>query len=239
MLLHMKNADKYQDIVLGALKDKIDDFYLAGGTALSKFYYNHRQSEDLDFFTRKFNFGRVDEIVRGLSAAVKVKVELKALQNPGKLAEMAVYTADFEEPLKIDFVEDKLRLISKPVVVNGINVLSKEDIYLRKIYASTGVNFLPDATGRPVGAGGRQEAKDYLDLYILSSTFVPLSQFAEKHLDAALKEGLIRWFKTYDRMEIKSGLLELKSNIPMDAQLMEKHFSAEIDGILEEEIGRI
>ncbi len=235
----MANIEKYQNIVLGALKDKIDDFYLAGGTALSKFYYNHRLSEDLDFFTRKFNFGRVDEVVRNLSEAVKVKIELKALQNPGKLAEMAVYTVNFDEPLKIDFVEDKLRLISKPAVVNGINVLAKEDIYLRKVYTCCGVNFRDDDTGRTIGVGGRQEAKDYLDLYVLSSTFMPLSGFAKKHLDAALKEGLVRWFKTYDRMDIRSGLLELKTSVPADNRVIEEHFRTEIDKILEEEIGGI
>lgn len=235
----MDNIEKNQDIVLAALKDKIDDFYLAGGTALSKFYYNHRLSEDLDFFTRKFNFGRVDEVVRNLSEAVKVKIELKALQNPGKLAEMAVYTADFPEPLKIDFVEDKLPLLSKPSVVNGINILSKEDIYLRKIYACTGVNFTPDMTGRPAGAGGRQEAKDYLDLYMLSSGFMSLSGFSKKYLNAASKEGLIRWFKTYDRIDIRSGLLELKANIRLDHRAIEEHFRSEIDLILEEEIGAV
>lgn len=235
----MDNIEKNQDIVLAALKDKINDFYLAGGTALSRFYYNHRQSEDLDFFTRKFNFGRVDEVVRDLSAAAGVKIELKALQNPGEFAEMAVYAADFPEPLKIDFVEDKLPILSKTSVVNGINILSKEDIYLRKIYACTGVNFAPDITGRPAGAGGRQEAKDHFDLYILSSTFMSLSEFAKKHLDAALKEGLVRWFKTYDRMEIKTGLLELKASVPADNKALEEHFKSEIDRILEEEIGAV
>jgi len=28
-------------------------FYLTGGTALSRFYFNHRYSEDLDFFANR------------------------------------------------------------------------------------------------------------------------------------------------------------------------------------------
>ena len=31
--------------------DLAKKFYLAGGTALSEFYFHHRKSEDLDFFT--------------------------------------------------------------------------------------------------------------------------------------------------------------------------------------------
>ncbi|MFA5806633.1 MAG: nucleotidyl transferase AbiEii/AbiGii toxin family protein [Melioribacteraceae bacterium] len=37
-----------QDAVLGLLDQ--ERFYLTGGTCLSRFYFNHRYSEDLDFF---------------------------------------------------------------------------------------------------------------------------------------------------------------------------------------------
>jgi predicted nucleotidyltransferase component of viral defense system len=39
-----------QDKVLLKLKPVLSSFYLTGGTALGRFYLNHRFSEDLDFF---------------------------------------------------------------------------------------------------------------------------------------------------------------------------------------------
>ncbi|MDR0620209.1 MAG: nucleotidyl transferase AbiEii/AbiGii toxin family protein [Bacteroidales bacterium] len=40
-----------QDGVLNAQKKCNTPFFLTGGTALSRAYYNHRYSDDLDFFT--------------------------------------------------------------------------------------------------------------------------------------------------------------------------------------------
>ena len=53
----------YQEKVLKALEGKIDNFYLAGGTALSLFYFHHRQSDDLDFFTQEFNQDMINKII--------------------------------------------------------------------------------------------------------------------------------------------------------------------------------
>lgn len=41
---------RFQTKVLETLKPVMDSFYLTGGTALGRFYLNHRFSEDLDFF---------------------------------------------------------------------------------------------------------------------------------------------------------------------------------------------
>ena len=40
----------FQDQVLKAFESLELDFYLTGGTALSRCYLNHRYSDDLDFF---------------------------------------------------------------------------------------------------------------------------------------------------------------------------------------------
>ena len=42
-----------QDGVLSILQQSGSDFFLTGGTALSRAYYNHRYSDDLDFFVNK------------------------------------------------------------------------------------------------------------------------------------------------------------------------------------------
>ena len=63
-LKHMKELKFLQPRrILPALADKVDEFYLAGGTALSMMYYQHRESYDLDFFTRTFNSVQIEALV--------------------------------------------------------------------------------------------------------------------------------------------------------------------------------
>lgn len=234
----MRRYFKYQEKILGALANKIDDFYLTGGTALSLFYFHHRQSEDLDFFTQEYDRARVLKIVTDLSGSLNRSIELIGEQTKKDRVRMMIYTLRFSKStdLKIDFVEDFLKFIKPPKDINGIFVLSLEDIYLRKMYAITGSRASVDRIGRKKIIGGRQEPKDFYDLYCLSHIFRRLSDFAFKYGDAVIREGLIRWFRTYNRMEIKTGLLELKTESKVDFTIMERHFKKEIDKILEKEV---
>jgi predicted nucleotidyltransferase component of viral defense system len=45
-----------QNGVLSILSQSGTDFFLTGGTALSRGYYNHRYSDDLDFFLIEMRF---------------------------------------------------------------------------------------------------------------------------------------------------------------------------------------
>ena len=70
-----KRIVSYQRKVLNALSGKIGSFYLAGGTALSLFYFQHRLSVDLDFFTREFVNLDVLRIVKYLKNVLKKEVD--------------------------------------------------------------------------------------------------------------------------------------------------------------------
>ncbi len=48
---HYQKLYRFQDEILGFIDRFEPVFYLGGGTALSRFHYNHRYSDDLDFFT--------------------------------------------------------------------------------------------------------------------------------------------------------------------------------------------
>jgi predicted nucleotidyltransferase component of viral defense system len=48
---HYHSLYQFQDRVLSLIDQSGLDFYLGGGTALGRFYLNHRYSEDLDFFS--------------------------------------------------------------------------------------------------------------------------------------------------------------------------------------------
>lgn len=88
------------------------DFYLTGGTALSRFYLHHRYSDDLDFFVhKKPNFlDGMKEIIAKLKA--KFNLETKVLVKD--FAQVFIHTDAFHKKykeqfpakLKIDFVNE-------------------------------------------------------------------------------------------------------------------------------------
>lgn len=240
--LSMNELQKWQDRILSALSGRIPKYTLGGGTALSKFYFQHRESADLDFFTPEFNPKDIFSVVEYISTVTRKKCEIYARQLKNEKVKVLVFSLPLGRKgleLKIDFIEDINKQIKPPKVVNGINVLSLEDIFLRKIQAIAGTFAMFDAVGRKSMVGGRQEAKDFYDLYFLSHTFMNLSKFVRKYGDDVMREALIGWFRSYSRMEIKTGLLELKAKNRVDYALMERHFKKEIGIILDEMVGRI
>ena len=236
------SVDKFQDQVLALLADKIDDFYLAGGTALSRYYFQHRHSEDLDFFTQSYARSRIKEIIDYLSRETGNKINLLAEESgkTGRVKMAIFYMLRGRTGLKLDFVSDNLKLLQPCRKIDGIFVLSLKDIYLRKIYAMIGSIGTVDAIGRKISAG-RQTAKDFCDLYFLSHTYQGLADFAWKYCNSVECEALINWYRTYDRMNIKTGLLDLilPKKQKLDYKQIEEHFKKEIDRLLEKEIGKI
>ncbi|MFH1776605.1 MAG: nucleotidyl transferase AbiEii/AbiGii toxin family protein, partial [Candidatus Omnitrophota bacterium] len=139
-------------------------YYLTGGTALS-FYFNHRFSEDLDFFSQNYKKEDTDQIMNFTSKLTGFKFKLEAEQDDPKLIPMRVYSLGLKRGcvLKIDFVHDFQKNIKK--IESGLH--SIEDIYYRKILAGMGTIKKQDAAGRIIHAG-RQSVKDLFDIYYLS-----------------------------------------------------------------------
>src|SRR3989338_1408752 len=136
----MKALLEFQDKVLRALKNRAAPFYLAGGTALAKFYFQHRDSYDLDFFTQEYSTGRIDVLAVIIAKTTGKKMKLIRESQKEGFAKLRIYELVFapKEALKIDFVEDFVPLISPLKQIGGIDVLSLDDIYLRKIHAIAG-----------------------------------------------------------------------------------------------------
>jgi len=237
----MQTIEAAQDKVLKIFADKAKGYYLAGGTALSKYYFQHRQSVDLDFFTKEFNSGQIQQLISLVAREETVKIELLNISQKEDFAKFAMYLLVFTQgvELKLDFVEDYISTLKPFNLINGINVLSLEDIYLRKLFAAAGTVSREDEAGKLINLEGRQEAKDFFDLYFLSTTFQPLASFVKDYGNNQIKEGIVRWFRSYDRIAMKSGLLDIKTKIPIDYRIAENHFRIEIDNILEAEIGEI
>jgi predicted nucleotidyltransferase component of viral defense system len=180
-------------------------YYLTGGTALS-FYFKHRFSEDLDFFSQNYKKEESEEIMNFISKLAGFKFKLDAEQDDPKLIPMKVYFLELKREcvLKIDFVQDFVKNIKR--IKNGLHSL--EDIYYRKISAGIGMVKKEDLTGRIIHAG-RQSAKDLFDLYYLSKYHQPLSEFLFEHFSYDTAEALIVWYRGFNRMDLKVGLLDL------------------------------
>jgi predicted nucleotidyltransferase len=238
ILTMSKLITDFQGKVLKLLAGRIDDFYLVGGTALSLYYFHHRESQDLDFFTTDYSKKRVEEIVKFLSISLKREINLIAQQPKKDKARISVYSMPIKrgESLKIDFVEDYIGLIKPPNHINGINIASLEDIYIKKVYTIAGTSHEDDLTGRKISKGTRQTAKDFFDLYCLSHTFMRLSDFSFKFCNQTMREGIIRCFHSYSRFDMKIGFLELKLKKAVDYRGIERHFKTEINNIIEKEV---
>ncbi|MCX5699827.1 MAG: nucleotidyl transferase AbiEii/AbiGii toxin family protein [Candidatus Omnitrophica bacterium] len=220
------------------LANKLAGFYLVGGTALSLYYFQHRESYDLDFFTKNFSRVKIEEIISLLSKDIGLKAALEGEGNKQGFAKILVYSLIINEnsALKIDFVEDVYKLLKPLRLIDGISVLTIEDIYFRKILTACGSITTLDSIGRSVFIGGRQEAKDFFDLYFLSKTFMPLSSFVNEYCQQAQKESIIIWFRTYKRLEMKIGLTEIITDKNVSFPEIEHHFKDEVGKIIAGEI---
>ncbi len=234
----MDKIIKTRNETLKLLANKLEGFYLAGGAALSLFYFQHRESLDLDFFTKDFSRTKIETLMSDLSKDIGLKAVLEGEVDKKGFAKMLVYSLRIDESdsLKIDFVGDVNKILEPLSMVDGISILSKQDIYLRKILTACGSITIVDSLGRSAFVGGRQEAKDFFDLYFLSKTYMSLSNFVAEYCQQPQKESIIVWFKSYDRLEIKAGLTEIRTDKKVSFFEMEHHFKDEVDKIIAAEI---
>lgn len=108
---YYKDLYVIQDAVFEIVEDY--DFYLTGGTALSRFYLNHRYSDDLDFFVHRNDdfLAVVREIIAkfksGFNPETRVMTEdfAQVFIHTGEFYEK--YREQFQAKLKIDFVNER------------------------------------------------------------------------------------------------------------------------------------
>lgn len=135
-----------QDEIL-KLVSKLDNvFYLTGGTALHRFYFNARYSDDLDFFvTNGDNFNEdVGEVIEEL------KKEAYTITEDVKSRDF--YRITVNNLLQLDFVNDRVYRYKKSNIINGIKVDNKINILTNKV--NTVIN--------------RDEEKDIFDIFCLA-----------------------------------------------------------------------
>ncbi|MFH1361861.1 MAG: nucleotidyl transferase AbiEii/AbiGii toxin family protein [bacterium] len=224
--------------LLKAFAKATKTFALAGGTALELYYLNHRFSRDLDFFSPTYSPKEVEEIIQKFSQTIGTKAKLEDELTTSHQAKVRFYTIKLKgaaAPLKIDFIEDIFN--PKPTIIKfkGVPVYSAKNIYLQKIITITGAFLIKDEIGKEIPAG-RKEVRDIIDIFYLSKKIAPLSKFL-KTLDRHYQRGMVQWYRSYSRQDVKLGLLDLALyDKEFDISAMIKYLDQEINKFMREEI---
>ncbi len=123
-------------------------FYFTGGTALSEFYLQHRESEDLDFFSQK-SFDPQLVLQRVETWSKKYDFRIK----PSFVEPTHIYILNFSdgEQLKIDFAYYPYPKLAPEKKLDGVLMDSFLDIGANKLLA----------------VNQRTEVKDFVDLYFI------------------------------------------------------------------------
>lgn len=207
---------KQQDKILRKIFDNEKEIFpgarviLAGGTALSRYYLQHRVSYDLDFFVNV----RFDPfVVQRRLSDVRVMLQKVEVGNDRMFAaELHGVAATDGEPLRISIIEDIYAGMFEVRTHDSIRTEAIEGLYHRKIRTITGSGEgRASTTGRTVQAGARQTARDLFDLYILSKEIKPLMKFVREinRHGAGVPESLlisglrnVRWVDLMDEFEM-------------------------------------
>jgi len=104
---------------------------LTGGTALSAVYYNHRESDDLDFFTdQDFTHINIQNLIKQTEVKLKyIEVTRNITHNINEF----ILSWDKEKSLKIDFNYFTFQRLETGLVVLGVQVDSLIDIAVNKL----------------------------------------------------------------------------------------------------------
>jgi len=137
-----------QKLLINNLPDTVlDRFYLAGGTALSAFYLEHRLSQDLDLFTdAEENMPPIEyltSLIHHLPAVAEVRYE--------RLFDRRIFAVIFTdgEPLKAEFTSYPFESVERRIKAEKLMIDSLLNILTGKLFALT----------------DRYDPKDFVDLY--------------------------------------------------------------------------
>lgn len=198
-----------QDEVLALLDDEL--FYLTGGTCLSRFYFNHRFSEDLDFFFdgNYFPLTQFEGEFAGYVKKIKRIYDTEVTVNGVTFKRVFCKKDDIN--LKLEFIYEPYPRIGEVVRKANYFIDTKENIAVNKLTAIY----------------TRKTVKDYFDLYfllkeyslvdLLEQTKIKIIPPAFEDLIIALKEtifeGEVLTNKSYDEGEFKKFIESLIMDI--------------------------
>jgi len=175
-----KQLYKLQDEVLKVIFETEREFYLTGGTCISRFYMEKRYSDDLDFFTNqslRYNFA-----VKNIKRALQNKFELIAHVEAKDFTRYVINGV-----LQVDFVNDSAIRYKDPIVKENSYIIDTiENILINKITAVM----------------GRDNPKDIFDIFLICKFYTfnweEMLQWAHQKAGFCNEELIIR-LKTFPK----------------------------------------
>lgn len=145
-----------QELLLNEFKNDsflVSQFYFTGGTALSLYYLQHRESVDLDFFSQTpFDPQIILAKVTTWADKFKALVDYIPIENNTHVFNL---TFPNKQVVKVDFAFYPFNQIDTSKVIDGVRIDSIIDI----------------ATNKLLVIQQRSEVKDFVDLYFLLQDF--------------------------------------------------------------------
>ncbi len=183
--INYKRLYNLQDRVLHTVFAVEQEFYLTGGTCLSRFYQNKRFSDDLDFFTH--NSSRFSFAVKNIRVALQKDFKLDS-----QVESKDFFRFRIDELLQVDFVNDHSPRLKDVIVTDDKFLIDNvENILSNKLTAVI----------------GRDNPKDIFDIYLIYKYY---SFSWREILDSAHEkaeftdEDLIIRLKTFPEVLLKS-----------------------------------
>ncbi len=131
-------------------------FYLTGGTALAAYYFQHRYSEDLDFFSLK----QIDILALNIFLKQsKSELQIQKIDFQQSFNRNLFFLHTKKDILKVEFTYFPFELIERPVLRNNILVDSITDIAANKTFT----------------VYQNPRARDFIDLYFILKDYKKLS----------------------------------------------------------------
>jgi len=220
---YRKSLYPFQDGVLNIVKKSGTPFYLTGGTAISRGYFNHRYSDDLDLFVNKDdNYSSYVQILLKQFEAAQAKgiftINYERLQKYEDYTQFFLTKNDGHEEidLKIDLINDV--------------AAHYKDFEYHEILGK--IDSWQNILSNKLSAVFRYEAKDIADIWIISKykKFNWISVIKE----AKTKEAAIDPIALFNIMRSfpENMLSEIKWINPVQPEIFKKELNVIADDIL-------
>lgn len=182
-------------------------FYFTGGTALSLYYLQHRESVDLDFFSEE-PFVLEDVVMKIDSWKKSLKLSSVSYVT---IVNTHVFNLVFphKRTVKVDFNFYPYKHLEKQKVIDGVMVDSKIDIATNKLLAmqqrTTVKDFvdlyflLQDFTIWNLMEGVRAKFKIKMDPFVIGSDFLKVEEF--EYLPKMIKSLTLEKLKLFFRQQ--------------------------------------
>lgn len=234
-----RDQDRAVELILPIVgADLMAQIKLCGGTALSRFYLQHRISFDLDFFVPEAIGFNAQILADKISSKIKIQ-GLEVTHDSIKADQIHFFVPiPGGDPIKVSFVEDMYSstfpAVSSGISVGGIDIQTEsvQGLYHRKL--RTVVGWAKSDAQMP--SGGRQTARDMFDLFVLSHAVMPLKPFIESlpyafPIDAFTGGvALMPWFDISEELEQTIASPTWKSGV--DVSNVRDHLFTEL-GMIE------